>query len=206
MGKYAEEQVLVVKRGLFDEVGAFEGFHDDPHPYLDAFLAEGNNFFLARDDAEENPSHKQIIPYAIFHHSGRFLHYVRGGSSGEKRLATKGSIGIGGHINTTDIGATGLARDAYLAGVEREVEEELNVATAYTQHVVGLINDDSNEVGQVHLGVVHLFDLESDQVTSNEDAITELVFLTIDELRERMDRLETWSASLVDSLDQILAQ
>ncbi len=204
MGRYQGEQVLVVARELLDQVGSFQGFHGDPTAYLEAFLAQGNNYYLAREDAEEDPSHKQIIPYAIFHHEGRLLHYVRGGSSGEKRLAAKGSIGIGGHINTTDVSASGLAHDAYLAGVAREVEEELKVSTSYQQQVVGLLNDDSNEVGQVHLGVVHLFDLESDGVSSNEDAITELEFLSPGELRERAERLETWSSILVENLGEIL--
>jgi predicted NUDIX family phosphoesterase len=204
MGAYGDEQVLVIKRELLDAMGDFHGFRGDPGAYLDAFLAEGNNFYLPRDAAEEDPSHKQIIPYAIFHHRGRFLHYVRGGSSGEQRLASKGSIGIGGHINTTDAGASGLARDAYLQGVAREVEEELNVSSSYSQRVVGLLNDDSNAVGRVHLGVVHLFDLESGGITANEDAITELEFLSIGELRDRADRLETWSAILVENLGSIL--
>ena len=204
MGKYEDEKVLVVTRQLLDEVGSFQGFRSEVSGYLEAFLAEGNNFYLLRDDAEEDPSHKQIIPYAIFHYQGRFLHYVRGGSGGEKRLAAKGSIGIGGHINTTDAGEDGLARDAYLAGVAREVEEELNVKTLYRQKVVGLLNDDSNEVGAVHLGVVHLFDLESTDVTSNEDSITEVEFLTLKELEDRLDRLETWSSILVENMESIL--
>lgn len=200
MGRYGDEQVLVIKRDLLDAVGSFQGFLGDPGEHLDAFLAEGSNFYLPRDDAEEDPSHKQIIPYAVFHYQGRFLHYVRGNASGEQRLASKGSIGIGGHVNTTDVGASGLARDAYLTGVAREVEEELNVSSGYRQRVVGLLNDDSNSVGQVHLGVVHLFDLEGDAVSSNEDAITELEFLDIEDLQRRADRLETWSSILVDNL------
>ena len=61
-----------------------------------------NNYFLQRDLAEDDPGHKQIIPYAIFRHGDKFLHYVRGGGSGERRLASKGSIGIGGPINDVD--------------------------------------------------------------------------------------------------------
>ena len=68
-----------------------------------------------------------------------------------------------------------------------------------TQRVVGLINDDSNEVGQVHLGVVHLFELESDDVVSNEEAIQDIQFLTLPELN-RQDGLETWSRICVDYL------
>jgi predicted NUDIX family phosphoesterase len=203
--KYPDEQVLVVARSLFDELGAFQGLSAEADRYLPEFLKPANNYFLARDDAEEDPSHKQIIPYAIFHHNGRFLHYVRGGGSGEKRLADKGSIGIGGHINSEDAAQASLDRDTYTIGVEREIDEELNIEGGHMQSVVALINDDSNEVGAVHLGIVHFFDLETDQVTPNEANIAELGFLTPEELIARRDRLETWSQICLDHLDQILS-
>lgn len=205
MSRYPDENILVVTRSLFDELGAFEGLSLEPERYLPSLLDPTNNYFLARDDAEDDPSHKQIIPYAIFRHGDRFLHYVRGGGSGEKRLAAKGSIGIGGHINQDDFDAQShLDKDTYTIGVEREIDEELNIEGGHTQRIVALINDDSNPVGQVHLGVVHLFELESDQVTSNEDNITELSFLTIEELQARRDRLETWSQHCLDGLSRLL--
>lgn len=189
----SEEHILVIKRSLFDELGAFQGFNPDAARYLDAILAPGANFFIPRAPAENDPSHKQIIPYSIFHHAGRYLIYTRGGKSGEKRLVAKRSLGIGGHINPHDEREDTLARTTYLNGVEREMDEELRIAGSHTQQVIGLINDDSNEVGQVHLGVVHLFDLESDDVVSNEDAIQDIEFLSLDELDAIKDRLETWS-------------
>lgn len=205
MSRYPDENILVVSRTLFEELGAFEGLSLDPDRYLPSLLDPANNYFLARDDAEEDPSHKQIIPYAIFKHGDRFLHYVRGGGSGEKRLAAKGSIGIGGHINQEDFDAQAhLDKDTYTIGVEREIDEELNIEGSHTQRIVALINDESNPVGQVHLGVVHLFELETDRVTSNEDNITELEFFTIEELQARRDRLETWSQSCLDGLHSLL--
>ena len=205
MSRYPDENILVISRALFDELGAFEGLSLEPERYLPAILDPANNYFLARDDTEEDPSHKQIIPYAIFKHGDRFLHYVRGGGSGEKRLAAKGSIGIGGHINQEDFDAQAhLDKDTYTIGVEREIDEELNIEGGHTQRIVALINDETNPVGQVHLGVVHLFELETDRVTSNEDNITELEFFTIEELQARRDRLETWSQSCLDGLSTLL--
>ncbi len=202
--KYPDEKVLVVSRALFDELGSFQGLSLEPDRYLPAFLDPENNYFLARDDAEEDPSHKQIIPYAIFHHQGKYLHYVRGGGGGEKRLAAKGSLGIGGHINAEDAAQSSLDKDTYTTGVEREVDEELNLSGGHTQKIIALINDDSNEVGAVHLGVVHLFDLESGAVTANEDNIAELEFLTLEELEARRDRMETWSQICLDGLEKLM--
>lgn len=202
MGKYADENVLVVSRDLFDRLGAFEGITFETERYLSCLLDPANNYFLSRDLAEDDPSHKQIIPYAIFRHGDRYLHYVRGGGGGEKRLAAKGSIGIGGHINDTDYAAASLDKDTYATGVEREIDEELNIAGGHSQEILGLINDDSNDVGRVHLGVVHLFTLERDEVTAAEDNIEDLRFLTLEELSERRESLETWSRICLDGLLQ----
>lgn len=204
MSKYGNEHVLVIKRELLNTLGAFEGLQFQVEKYLPSFLDPQNNFFLSRDEAEEDPSHKQIIPYAIFHHEGKFLHYVRGKKSGEQRLAAKGSVGIGGHINTDDAAASSLERDTYMTGVDREVNEELAIVGGYSQRIVALLNLEDSPVSQVHLGVVHLFDLETDQVKPNESAITELGFLNPGELKDRYDRLENWSQQCVDGLDQLL--
>ena len=203
MSRYENEKVLVISRSLFDDLGAFQGINLEPEQYLPSILDPSNNHFLLRDDAEEDPSFKQIIPYAIFRYQDRFLHYVRGGGSGEKRLASKGSIGIGGHINDTDFAAASLDKDTYTNGVEREIDEELSIADGHTQEILGLLNDDSNEVGQVHLGVVHLVTLESDQVEAGEAVIEELQFLTLGELQERKEQLESWSQICVDGLSEL---
>lgn len=201
---YPNEHVLVVRRSLFDALGAFQGLNPNVAHYLPQLLKRENNFFLSRDLAETDPLHKQIIPYALFHHQGRLLHYVRGKKSGEQRLAAKGSLGIGGHINSEDAQQASLERDTYLTGVEREVNEELKLGSTYQQRIVALLNDDSNEVGQVHLGVVHVFDLATPDIAPNEAPITQLEFLSRDELAARRDQLESWSQFCFDHWDALL--
>ncbi len=193
-----DEQVLVVRRSLFDELGSFQGFTPEAQRYLDVFLKRENNFFAPRSSAETDPSLKQIIPYAVFTHAGRILRYVRGGKSGEKRLAAKASIGIGGHINDADEGLFAFNEDAYRIAVEREIAEELRLGGGFTDRIVGLINDDSTEVGQVHLGVVHLVELESSEVRPGEAAITQLEFVSMEELRGGHEKLEAWSQIVLE--------
>ena len=200
-----DEMILVVRRSLFDQLGAFQGLNFEVDRYLPALLARENNFFTQRAPAESNPELKQIIPYVLLVHEGRVLHYVRGKKAGEQRLVSKGSIGIGGHMNDTDEGLFTLDEDAYRASVEREVGEELRIGTTYKDSIVALLNDDSNEVGKVHLGVVHVFELASDQVEKGEAMITELQFLTPSQLETRKDALESWSQICLGSLDQLLA-
>ena len=201
---YEDESVLVIKRELFDEIGIFQGISTEIDKYLPAFLNPSNNFFIHRELAEDDPTHKQIIPYAIFKHGDKFLKYLRGKKSGEQRLASKSSIGIGGHINQDDFNSSSLEKDTYLTGIEREINEELIINCDYNNLPIALINDDSNDVGQVHLGVVHLFDLESDQVEAGEANIENLEFLSSDDLLREKDNLESWSQICVDHLDEII--
>jgi len=201
-----DENVLVVRRSLFDELGSFQGLCFEPQRYISALLSRGNNFFLPRAQAENDPGYKQIIPYALITHGKQVLHYVRGKKAGEQRLVAKGSIGIGGHMNDSDESLFAFDEAAYRAGVEREVNEEIKLRTRFTDRIVALLNDDSNEVGRVHLGIVHVFELDEPSVDKGEAMITNLSFLTRDALLARRDALETWSQLCVDSIDRLLAQ
>lgn len=199
-----EENVLVVRRSLFDELGSFHGLNFEPEKYLKAILSRGNNFFIPRSQAENDPSYKQIVPYALIVHGETVLHYVRGKKAGEKRLVSKGSIGIGGHMNDTDESLFAFDENAYRAGVEREVNEELKIESPFEDRIVALLNDDTTEVGRVHLGIVHVFALAEPKVQKRESMITNLAFLTKEELQARRDQLETWSQICLDQLDVLL--
>jgi len=200
-----EENILVVRRTLFDQLGDFHGLNFEPRKYLDAILSRGNNFFLPRSQAENDPSHKQIIPYVLLACDGKVLYYVRGKKAGEQRLVAKGSIGIGGHMNEGDESLFALDEAAYRAGVEREVGEEIKIETAFKDRVVALLNDDTTEVGRVHLGIVHVFKLREPKVEKREAMITNLSFLDQQELLARRETLETWSQICLDSLKRLLA-
>ena len=170
----SEEMILVISRELFDKLGAFQGLNFDVQKYLPTLLAKENNLFMPRSQAETDPTHKQIIPYVLLVHNGRVLYYVRGKKAGEQRLVSKGSIGIGGHMNHNDEDLFQVDEQHYYSGVEREIHEELHLQTLFDNRIVALLNDDSNPVGQVHLGVVHVFDLETDEVQKREAMITNL--------------------------------
>ena len=202
-----DENVLVVPRSLFDELGSFHGLNFEPKKYLPSLLERGNNFFLARALAENDSSHKQLIPYVIITHNDTVLHYVRGKKAGEQRLVAKGSIGIGGHMNQEDESLFNFAIDeaSYRAGVEREVNEEITIETSFEDRIVALLNDDTTEVGRVHLGIVHVFRLAEQKVQKREAMITNVSFLKKDELLARRETLETWSQLCLDSLDRLLS-
>jgi predicted NUDIX family phosphoesterase len=198
------ENILVIRRSLFDELGSFQGLNLEPQKYLEAFFSRGNTSFLPRDQAENDPTQKQIIPYVILAFEGKILYYVRGKRAGEQRLVAKGSIGIGGHLNDADAGLFSLDEEHYNRVVEREVHEEINLLSKFRNQIVGLLNDDSTEVGRVHLGIVHVFKLTEPKVEKREAMITGLTFLPKTKLLARRETMETWSQICVDSLDRLL--
>jgi predicted NUDIX family phosphoesterase len=202
MSKYAGEEVLVVPRTLLDEIGAFEGIRTAGLEAAVARLLDpANHFFMDRAEAENDPGHKQLIPYCIFRCGDRILHYTRGKSGGESRLHAKISVGVGGHVNPVDTNGGRTGSDAYHAAVTREIEEELDLPEEHEHRIIALLNDESNSVGQVHLGIVHMIDLKSDAVNSREDALTDLGFTALADLNGALfERLETWSQFCIQHL------
>lgn len=194
----ADELVLTFPRTLLDEIGAFQGLCTNIGAYVPRVLETQNTRYVPRSLAETDPSLKQLIPYVLVRRGNSLLHYVRGKGSGEKRLVAKGSIGIGGHINHRDEDLFGTGLDFYEDAVQRELHEELLIDADLTTRVVALINDDSTPVGQVHFGVVHVCALGDEHVSRGEPCITDLRFLTLEELRERRDAMETWSQLCLD--------
>ena len=190
-----EEQVLVVERKVIERAGMFNGLMFDVERYLREIFVQGATCFMNRAQVEKNPAYKQIIPYVIMSCEGKYLSYVRGKRAGETRLVAKRSIGIGGHINPVDWTLfSAEPYQTYLEAVKREVAEEVSVETPLSEdRIVALLNDDSTEVGQVHLGIVHLWTLDEPKVTRREQMITQMSFMTADELEKVRDSLETWS-------------
>jgi predicted NUDIX family phosphoesterase len=195
------EQVLVVPTQLFRQLGYFQGFNREVDRYVDQLLNAEHTSYQPRAKMEEDPSFKQLIPYVIFRYrdeDGQTLvfQYTRGTGQGEQRLHRKRSVGIGGHISSEDAGRT----CAYAEGMRRELDEEVSIETAYREACVGLINDDQTEVGQVHLGVVHMFDVESPEVHPREEEITEAGFVPVDQLLQDLDGFESWSRICLEAL------
>src|SRR5207248_1647892 len=139
-------------------LGLFQGAKTEIQPYVDAILAPGQAIFIERQIAEHDESYKQLIPYVVLRCQGLIFTYARGHSSREARLHGRLSIGLGGHIVESDA-TSQITRDMYCRAASREVSEEVEIGAPYSERIVALINDDSDEVGRVHFGVVHLWDL-----------------------------------------------
>ena len=206
-----DEMILVVPTALFRQVGYFQGFCADAAKYRETLLAPLNVQFRRRGDMERDPSFKQLIPYMLFcweNPESRELSvfaYTRGAGMGEERLHAKTSVGVGGHINNIDMAhsmESGAARDFYREGLHRELHEEvvLDPANILSERCVGLINDDTNDVGTVHLGIVHRIDLSAPVLTPNEPDLIESGFRPISELLAGGVNFETWSQISLNAL------
>lgn len=191
------EEVLVVPTKLFHDAGLFQGVSRDVDRYLPRLLAPENLRFLPRARAEDDASFKQIIPYVVLRWRDQVFHYTRGQGAGEKRLRALRSVGIGGHINPCD-NASG--ESPYRLGMLRELEEEVFLESAYREHCLGLINDDATPVGQVHLGIVHVFDLEAPRVRRRETELIRSGFAPVSELLKARGEFETWSQFVLEQL------
>ena len=201
-----QEQVLVIERKVVEKIGMFEGLAFDVKRYMDEIFVPGVPRFMLRSEAENNPLFKQLIPYVIMAYKGTYLSYVRGKKAGETRLIAKRSIGIGGHINPIDADNSPLfayLKDNYDTAVQREVAEEVIIQTEHTDSIVALLNDESNEVGKVHLGIVHYWDLDAPNVEKREQMITQMSFMTLSELSQVRETLETWSQKCLDGLEKM---
>ncbi len=202
------EEVLVVERRILERFGSFNGVSFEVDRFLNELWKGSGISFMPRPEAEKNPAYKQLIPYVIMTYADTYLCYIRGKGVDEARLAEKVSIGIGGHVNPSD--TVSLVhknfQEAYLNAVVREVAEEVVVDTAHEEKIIGLINDDSNDVGQVHLGIIHLWQLAKPTVKSREQEICQLRFMKIDELHQMRDKMETWSQLCLDRLSEIASR
>jgi predicted NUDIX family phosphoesterase len=165
------------------------------------------SFWQARVDAETNYYWKHIIPYVVLKDRDWVFAYERGSSSGESRLTSRVSIGIGGHVNPCDVSILSNPIQTYRNALMREIAEEISIkdisrdVSKYTPPIVGFISDNSNEVGRVHFGVVHIYDCANINVEPREDCIKNGKFYSKEKIMgEFGDRLEPWSRMILEAI------
>jgi predicted NUDIX family phosphoesterase len=194
----ADERVLVVPSAELDRHGRFQGFSSDAEGYLSAMLVPELMEYRPRSQVEDDPSFKQIIPYVVFRCVDDVFCYTRGKSQGESRLHRLRSLGVGGHVSEEDA-LGGKTLDAYEAAMRREIEEEVEIRSPGQIRRVGLINDDETPVGRVHLGVVHLYELDRPDVGPREEGLADARFLSLSSIQELETEFESWSRICIDA-------
>ena len=200
-----EEKVLAIPRDLIEKTlltakadhTLFQGFLsiEDSPAIRHLIKNKTSQVFLPRSGAETDPAHKQLIPYVVIKQNAHYFSYLRSKSGGESRLHGRRSIGIGGHINHQD--------QSLAHGIARELQEEMTLPKNANSsvHLAGLINDDTNAVGAVHLGVVYILELPpGERPQSADPALQDLRPCTPAELRATLQEYESWSQILIPNL------
>lgn len=217
MSKY-DEKIMVVRKDLLFENGKleFQGLFADRSKLwrymrnMDLYYEEMRRGHVSETDrppeenAELNFDYKQLIPYAVLIKDDKIFTYERLSGGGESRLHGSLSIGVGGHMNKEPIVLT--FEDHIINNIFRELSEELNIVTQYKLNpkIVGFINDEQDEVGKVHFGIVVLIVLPDDtKVSVKETDQLKGSWMTLDELMEKYDDLENWSKIVLDNFDQV---
>ena len=202
MSKFDEQIIVVPRTTLFDnETNAFNGF-------LSKSDVKGDNIFNSlshyevkrRGDMEENPDYKQLISYCLLENqNGEILVYERLSGGGEERLHGQSSIGVGGHMNDV-VGADSI-NEVLRVNAQRELEEEVGLSTEDSQNMeyIGFINDDNNDVGKVHMGVVFKITVNSNDVEAKETDTLRIKWVEKGNI-ESYDDFETWSALILQDL------
>ncbi len=191
----APEHILVVKRDtLFQDTSAWHGLKNvDIDAYLS--LIQAHKEFHPRPDMELDATYKQIIPYMVFKYGDRYFLMQRSGKASETRLQSKYTLGIGGHVRAEDLQEGSTLFD----WARREFHEEVSYNGNLTITSLGMLNDDSNEVGKVHVGLVLLLEGDSDQISVHEE-LKSGELLTFEECAAYADHMETWSRFIFDVL------
>ena len=187
----SDEQVFVVPRSAVVDDGGWYGLRTDD---LAAFVAalERDGRYEPRAEMEHDPSFKQVIPYLVLRDRERFFLMQRTTAGGDARLHGRYSIGVGGHLNPGDGGVLG--------GLRREWAEELIADFVPDFRLVGLLNDDTTEVGAVHLGAVYVADAARRPVAIRETDKLTGSFVGAADVAAVADRLETWSRLVFEFL------
>ncbi len=199
-----EERVLCFERRLFEDLGVFQGLSPEVEKYLPVITSPSNLLYKNRSEAEQDPRYKQLIPYVLIFCNGKILRYRRGKGGQETRLHGLFSIGVGGHISDEDHGlfSQGIG---YQDSMRRELMEEVAIGGA-KEAAVALLNDDSTEVGRVHLGVVHVMHVSDETVAGRRSGIVGPEFAPISEAVKDPSGYESWSRLCLENLDWLLSK
>ncbi|HJM68614.1 MAG TPA: hypothetical protein QGF02_01590 [Candidatus Babeliales bacterium] len=188
------EHILVVKRDhFFSMAPAWNGLKEVSFDeYIN--LINDKKEFLPRPVMEQDLTYKQIIPYLVFEHDNKYFLMQRSATASEARLKNKYSLGIGGHIRQEDI-----TDQSIFDWAKREFDEEVNYTGALNIEPLGILNDDSNSVGQVHVGFVLLLKGNSSDISVKSE-LKHGSLKSLQECIDSADKMETWSRMVIEFL------
>ena len=202
MSKFDEQIIVVSRELLFDNAkNAFNGFLSKNDVQGEEIFNTFKNYEVKRrGDMEEDPSYKQLISYCLLENENdEILVYQRLSGGGEERLHGQSSVGVGGHMNNV-VGADSI-NEVLRVNAQRELNEEVGLSEDRSQNMeyIGFINDDTNAVGKVHIGVVFKIKVKSSDVEVRETDTLKINWVSQDEIND-LNHFESWSALILKDL------
>lgn len=198
-----KEKVLCFEHTLFERLGVFQGMSLDVEKYMPALTTRSNVLYLDRAQAEHDHRYKQIIPYALIVCGDKILRYRRGKRGVESRLHGLYSIGVGGHILEQDNWPFSRSL-GYREAMRRRLREELDIDVT-GEIAVAVINDDGNDVGRFHFGVVHVVRVADESLARWRHGVVHPEFVPFSEAVKDASSYESWSHFCLLALDELLA-
>lgn len=191
-----DEMILVVPREhIFADNEAWHGLKEVNFDHYLQIINDKKEF-LPRSVMETDPAYKQIIPYLVYTYEGKYFLMQRKSDASEARLRNKLTLGIGGHIRQED-----MSENSLFAWALREFHEEVHYAGNVTVKPLGIVNDDSIEVGKMHIGFVFLLQGDSADITVKSE-LKNGVMVSLDECIAQKECMETWSQFIVNFLQE----
>lgn len=193
---YPHEYIAVVPRDILFANTYWQGIKRENTAHLLTLMTKHMEFH-ARPTMENDPRYKQIIPYVIFKHHDRFFLMQRTAHASEQRLQSNYTLGIGGHMRANDLQGTDV-----FGWAQREFHEEVDYQGQSTISTLGILNDDSNDVGKVHLGIVLLINAQSDAIRVRSE-LKSGVLAPLSEIESVYPLLENWSKVIFHELGNV---
>lgn len=200
MGRKIEaliEEVIVIPVNLFKKFGYFQGLSFEIDKYLKQFSKSENYELLDRTHAESNFDFKQLVIFAILRYRNKIVVFEQEDELGHMKY----SLAIGGHISKRDLGGS---HPFYYEALRREINEEMKIKGGYTPKIVAIINDDIDEGGKLHLGIVFNVLLNRKKLKSKQDLIKMIKFMTPSELKKNLDLFENWGRICIEKMENLI--
>ncbi|MEK6927861.1 MAG: NUDIX domain-containing protein [Nanoarchaeota archaeon] len=183
------KEVLVVKRKTLFKEKAFQGFIEMNDNFLDLIM-DNCEYQLRNEDLEINPDFKQIIPYVVIVNPQTkqifgYKRFKKMAGIHEMRLHDKFSFGVGGHIDREE-----EVEDVIFDALMRELREEVKMEEYPVPNLIGFVNDDSTEVGEVHLGIIAIAETLGSVGKMEGDEVRDEKFYSIEEIDALLENKE----------------
>jgi len=197
-----EEEILCFNRQVLDRFNLPKVFKENS--FWNAILENLESIPIS--SAEKKHDLKQLVTYTAVKAGTLYLTYQRTKKSWEERLRGKYSIGIGGHVNVVDrtqlplIPSHEKTLSFMLQSARREINEEIDINAGILDEprLICFINDDSDQVGWKHFGVVWLLRIAEPRVSPRREGVGKLTFRDLSWLRAHKYYFEKWSRLLIE--------